>query len=395
MRRTFQNVDKLLATALTVGVLAASPLVVGLSAFAEDTPAMAGVLNGSVIKTDKHTDIPTVNANDIKEIAPGTTLDMVISTAVTAGVNVQGDEFFGKVSKDYAVDGKVVIPKGTIVHGLVEQLEGPKRAGRNGYISTKFDYMITPDGREILIEGKSTTRDSSAKAAAKVVGRAAGFTLGGGVVGAVMVMRYGGMAAVAATNGYALAGGAALGGALGLTSAMVTKGHNAMIQPGAEIRVKLAEDLKLPTVNMPDVSAENYVLDGLKVKVLGMRYEKDPFGEPNEITLTLDVDNKTENTFSTFEIGLEDEYGNLFYPSPFGDTGMWFSKITPNTHASNNLTFNVDNVKYQHKLVFFKQYSREPLAKIALTDAMVKDEKNGKGSKKHEKLTTAHPDPEF
>jgi hypothetical protein len=392
MCRKFLNVNRLMATALTVGLLAGGPLVAGLSARAEDAGSSGAVLNGSVIKTDKHSDVPTVNANDIKEVAPGTTLDMVISTAVTAGVNVEGDEFFGKVSKDYAVDGKVVIPKGTIVHGLVEKMEGPKRAGRNGYISTKFDYMVTPDGREITIEGKSTTRDSAGKAAAKVVGRAAGFTLGGGVVGAIMVMRYGGMAAVAATNGYALAGGAALGGALGLTSALVTKGHSALIQPGAEIRVKLGEDLKLPTVNMPDASAENFALDGLKVKVMGMRYEKDPFGEPNEITLTLDVDNKTENTFSTFEIGLEDEYGNIFYPSPFGDTGMWFSKITPNSHAANNLTFNVDNVKYQHKLVFFKQYSREPLAKIALTDAMVKDKKDGKGSKKHEKITAATPD---
>lgn len=387
MLKKFRHVDRVLATALTVGVIAASPLGLGVSAFAEGP-----VLNGSVIKTDKHPDVPTINPNDIKEIEPGATLDMVISTAVTAGVSVEGDEFFGKVSKDYTVDGKVVIPKGTIVHGLVEKMEGPKRAGRNGYISTKFDYMITPDGREITIEGKSTTKDSGGKATAKVVGRAAGYTLGGGVIGAVMVLRYGGLAAVAASNGYALAGGAAVGGAIGLTAAMLTKGHNAMIQPGAEIRVKLAEDLRLPTVNMPDASAENCALEGLKVKVLGMRYDKDPFGEPNEITLTLDVDNKTENTFSTFEIGLEDEYGNIFYPSPFGDTGMWFSKITPNTHASNNLTFNVDNIKAQHKLVFFRQYSREPLAKIALTDAMVVDKKNGKASKKREKLSSAPSD---
>jgi len=383
------NANRLLSAALVGGLLVANPIFAGLSAFAEDFPTVGPVLPAQIIKTDKNPDTPTINANDIKEVAPGTTLDMVISTAVTTGVNVQGDEFFGKVSKDYTVDGKVVIPKGTIVHGVVEEMKGPKRAGRNGYISTKFDYMITPDGREITIEGKSTTKESAGKAAAKVVGRAAGFTLGGGVVGAVMVLRYGGMAAVAASNGYALAGGAAVGGAIGLTAAMVSKGHNAMIQPGAEIRVKLGEDLKLPTVNMPDASAENYALDGLKVKVLGMRFDKDPFGEPNEITLTLDVDNKTENTFSTFEIGLEDEYGNVFYPSPFGDTGMWFSKITPNSHASNNLTFNVDNVKYQHKLVFFRQYSREPLAKIALTDAMVVDKKNGKTSKKAPKVSSA------
>lgn len=382
MQSQTQRTQRLIATAMSVSLMLTGPLALFPQAFAEE--ASPTLLKGGVIQTNKKNSSPTVNENDIKEIQPGSTVDMVISTAVTTGVNVEGDEFFGKVSKDYCVDGKVVIPKGTIVHGLVQELEGPKRAGRNGHITTKFDYMITPDGREISIDGGSTTRDPKLKAAAKVVGRASGFTAIGGVAGAVMVMKYGGLAAVAASNGYALAGGAAVGGAIGLTAAMLTKGKNAMLQPGAEIRVKLTEDLKLPSMNMPDASADNYSLEGLKVKVLGLRFDKDPFGEPTEINLTLDVTNHTENTFSTFEIGLEDEYGTMFYPSPFGDTGMWFSKITPNAHVTSNITFNVDNIKSAHKLVFFKQYSREPLAKIALTDAMVTDKKGGK-SKKTEK----------
>lgn len=385
MHRLLWPPRTLLTVALTLGLSSASiapmPLAFALeqeAMTASSTDLPSGQPLKGTIQTEKHNTSPTVNENDIKEIAPGSTLDMVISTEITTGVNVSGDEFFGKVSKDYLVDGKVVIPKGTLVHGLVEQIAEPKRAGRNGHISTKFDYMITPDGREIPIEGSSTTKDSSAKAAAKVVGRATGFTLGGGVVGAVMVLKYGGLAAVAASNGYALAGGAAVGGTIGLTAAMLTKGKSAMIQPGAEIRVRLAEKMNLPSMNMPDASAENVVLNGLTVKVLGMRLDKDPFGEPTEITLTLDVDNKTENTFSTFEIGLEDEFGNVFYPSPFGDTGMWFSKIGPNSHNTSNISFNVDNIKASHKLVFFKRYSREPLAKIALTDAMVSDKKTAK-----------------
>lgn len=382
MQSPTQRTQRLIATAMSVSLMLTGPLALFPQAFAEDSSPT--LLKGGVIQTNKKNSSPTVNEDDIKEIQPGSTVDMVISTAVTTGVNVEGDEFFGKVSKDYCVDGKVVIPKGTIVHGLVQELEGPKRAGRNGHITTKFDYMITPDGREIAIDGGSTTKDPKLKAAAKVVGRATGFTAIGGVAGAVMVMKYGGLAAVAASNGYALAGGAAVGGAIGLTAAMLTKGKNAMLQPGAEIRVKLTDDLKLPTMNMPDASADNFALEGLKVKVLGLRFDKDPFGEPTEINLTLDVTNHTENTFSTFEIGLEDEYGTMFYPSPFGDTGMWFSKITPNAHVTSNITFNVDNIKSAHKLVFFKQYSREPLAKIALTDAMVTDKKGGK-SKKTEK----------
>lgn len=382
----FSQTQRLMTLALSLSLLL--PALPLSGAFAEEGLGADTVLKGGVIQTNKRNTSPTVNEDEIKAVPMGSTVDMVISTAVTAGVNTEGDEFFGKVSKDYVVDGKVVIPKGTIVHGLVTEMEGPKRAGRNGFISTKFDYMITPDGREISIDGKNTTRDSKALAAAKVVGRAAGFSAVGGVAGAIMVLKYGGIAAIAGTHGYALAGGAAIGGAAGLTAAMLTKGKSAMIQPGAEIRVKLAEGLNLPTVNMPDASAENYSLEGLNVKVTGMRYDKDPFGEPTEINLSLDITNHTENTFSSFEIGLEDEYGNVFYPSPFGDTGMWFTKITPNAHVTSNITFNVDNIKAAHKLVFYKQYSREPLAKIAITDALLSDKKGGKSAKKSEKVSS-------
>lgn len=360
------------------GLVLASVLTSGLTAMAvEESTAKGGasVLHGGVIQTDQAPSVPTVNKNDIKEIAPGTTLDMVVATEITSGVNVSGDEFFGKISRDYVIDGKVVIPKGTLVHGIVEEMAGPKRAGRNGYITTRFDSLITPDGREIAIEGGNSTKDSAGKAALKVVGRASGYTLGGGLVGAIMVMKYGGMAAVAATNGYALAGGAALGGVAGLTAAMLTKGKSAMIQPGAELRIKLTDSLHLPSVNMPAADACNFAPSGLAVKVKGMRFDKDPFGEPSEITLTLDIDNKTENTFSTFEIALEDEFGSVFYPSPFGDTGMWFGRINPNSHSTNNISFSVDNIRATHTLIFFKRSSHEPVARVALTDAMVTDQK--------------------
>jgi hypothetical protein len=312
-------------------------------------------------------------------VAPGTVLELVLKSEIAAGETAEGDEFFGKISKDVLVDGRVVIPYGTAVHGVLSTLEAPKRAGRNGYINARFDCLITPDGREVPIEGSSTTRDSKGKAAAKVVGRAAGYTALGGVVGTLVVLKYGGLAAAAATHGYALAGGAAIGGAAGLTTAMVMKGKSVMLQPGAEMHVKLSEPLKLPTMIMPDVTAEDFSFPGLEVKVTRMRINRHPLGEMSDITLTLDILNQTKETFSTFEIGLEDEQGNVFFRSPLSNTGMWFSKIEPSSHLNSNITFGVDNVKDRYKLVFFKPYSREPLAKFALTDAMLASGKASQG----------------
>jgi hypothetical protein len=151
------------------------------------------------------------------------------------------------------------------------------------------------------------------------------------------------------------------------------------------MQVKLSEPLKLPTMTMPDETADDFSIPGLKVKVAGMRIDRHPFGEMTEIKLTLDVLNQTENTFSTFDIGLEDELGNLFFRSPPGDRGMWSSEIKPSSHLNINITFSVYNSKIRHKLVFFKPYSREPLAKIALTDAMLV---SGKASRKGKRVAT-------
>jgi hypothetical protein len=393
MEESFETRDRkplpiarsLCAFGLVLSLSAGAPLAV-LSA---DTPTEGGaspVLRSTIIKNEStRPQSPTVNTEDERVVPLGTALELVLSTEIASGETVEGDEFSSKISKDVLVDGRVVIPRGTVVHGVLSTMEEPKRAGRNGYINACFDYLITPDGRKVPIEGNSTTRDSKGKAAAKVVGRAAGYTALGGVVGTVIALRVGGLAGAAASNGSTLAGGAAIGGAAGLTIAMLMKGRSVMLPPGAEMQVKLSEPLKLPTMNMPDETAEDFSNPGLKVKVAGVHIGRHPIGEMTDITLTLDILNQTENTFSMFEIGLEDELGNLFFPSPLGDTGMSFGKIKPSSHFNSNLTFSVNSAKIRHKLVFFKPFSREPLAKYTLTDAMLA---SGKASPKGKRVAT-------
>lgn len=355
--------------AMLAGAFLAAQAVSPIPAMALDT------LKGSVIETRDTTNNPSVNYDDIREVEDGTVLDLQLSTAISTDISAEGDEFFAKIVKDYKVGDMVVIPHGTLVHGIISEVEGPKRAGRKAWVQTEFDYMITPDGREIPIEGGYTNRDSKGKAVLKTVGRAVGYTAVGGVVGALMSLKYGGLPLVAATEGWSLAGAAAVGGVAGLTTAMIKKGGNTMIPPGAEIQIRLTDPLTLPTMDMPDESAENFSIPGLEVDVLGYRIGEDPFGETTELTMTLKIENYTEHTFSTFEIGLEDEYGNVFFPSPFGDTGMWFRKLGPNNHITANITFNVDDPNRRMKLVFFKQYTREPVAKFALTSDLQVDKK--------------------
>jgi hypothetical protein len=325
-------------------------------------------LKGGVIITDDAPKTPELNPNDLVEVGgnKGQALEMKLATLLGSGLSVEGDEFFGKISKDYTVDGKLVLPRGTLIHGIMEAVSDPKRMGRDGTMKMRFDYMITPDGREIPIEGKKDTAPSAVKSALQIAGRGTTYALGGGIIGALVVLQYGGLAAVTASSGYALAGGAAVGGVAGLTAAMLSKGQHAMLQPGAELKFKLTEPIQLPTMNPVANPDETRKLEGLTVQVLGQRIDKDPFGELKEITLTLDIDNSTEHSFSTFDMALLDEYGTVFYPTPFGDTGLWFGKVTPNSRTRGNLSFSVDDAKAQHYLVFYKQYSRQVIAKQPL-----------------------------
>ena len=369
-------------------LLTLAPMM-NLNAQAEQEP-----LRGSVMKSEEHQN-PSINPDDIKTLEEGSKLEMTLTTTMSTSSVTQGDEFFAKISKDYSVDGKVVIPRGSLIHGTIGEAKAPGLAGRKAYMTTNFDYLITPDGREIPIEGKYSNKDGGVKRAAKVVARTAGFGAVGGVAGAVMGLKYAGIGSAIASEGWSVAGPAAVGGVVGIVSALVTKGKHTMLEPGTPLSIKLTEPIDLPTMNIPDVEDSNYAPEGLEINVLAMKLGQDPFGEATEITLSLNMLNQTEHTFTFFDVALEDENGTLFYPSAFGDTGMWFTKFKPNTRVVGNLSFSVDNPMLQHHLVFFKRYTREPLAKIAIVSDMKVDKKTAKKRLKQAEKQKYSYEPEY
>jgi len=358
-------------TAITLGAGLALVLTQNaLCANAQTDPASSKPLQGNISQQGGVTG-PQVNADDVREVEPGTVLEMAVSTELSTHAATQGDMFYATLTKHVTVGNQIVIPKGTVVRGVIEDAHGPRRAGINASLSSRLDMLITPDGREIPIEGNYTNKESGLKTAGKVLARSSGYTAVGGVMGGLMVLKYGGLPLVAATNGYALAGGAAVGGTVGLATALLKKGKHQLIQPGSVLAFKLQEPLKLPTMTLPEVSADNILPEGLSVEVVGLTIGPDAFGEPHEMTLTLAMENRTKMTFTTFDICLEDENGNSFYPSAFGESGLWFKSFGPGTKLSGNMSFDVDNPTLQHYLVFKQRYSQQPAAKIALTDTMV------------------------
>ncbi|MBQ1612279.1 MAG: hypothetical protein II085_02270, partial [Alphaproteobacteria bacterium] len=173
-------------------------------------------------------------------------IHMTVSQVLDTNINIEGDEFFAEVTNDVKGDKGIIIPKGTFAHGRIAETTEAKKGGRPATISLDFDYLITPDGREIPIDGRMSTKLNPVASAAKIAAQDVGYTVAGGAVGGFLALNWLGLEAAIASHGYTLAGGAAVGGVIALGTALMRKGHDVLIAPGDEIKVKINTKVALP-----------------------------------------------------------------------------------------------------------------------------------------------------
>ncbi len=314
-------------------------------------------------------------------------IEMTVSQVLDGTFSLEGDEFFAEVTSDVIGDKGVIIPKGTVAHGTITQTSSARRLGRDGYLNLSFDYLVTPDGREIPIEGKMSTKLHPLKAATKIVATDIGYTAVGGVAGGIFALQALGLEAAIASQGYTVAGGAALGGAVGLGMSLYRKGKNVLIAPGDEIKVKILSEVELPVYREEALKQKELNFPGLDIRIVNILYEKDPFGEVNTITLSLSISNMSKKAFSGMDLALVNDYNSVFNPSIFGDTKLLFSQFKPGDRYAGKISFAVNNVKQSYWLVVNDRATNKPIAKISLDNAYKKVSKDVK--KRNEKLRKA------
>ena len=301
-----------------------------------------------------------------------------------SSINIEGDEFFAEVTGDVKGDKGIIIPKGTLAHGKITQRADPKRMGRSGWIELDFDYLVTPDGREIPIEGKMSTKLHPVTEAAKIAVQDVGYTIAGGAVGGFLALNWLGIEAAIASQGYTLAGGAAVGGAIGLGMALIRKGHDVLISPGDQIRVKVNTSVSLPVYKESALMQHEMYYPGLDIQISDIKHEKDPFGEANTITLTIMVSNMSDKTFSGLDMALVNDYNSVFRPSVFGDTKLMFRQIQPGDRFAGRISFAVDNIDRNFWLTFYDRRKGVALTKISIDNAYRKV--SDKRKKKNQKI---------
>lgn len=296
-------------------------------------------------------------------------IEMTVSQVLDGSYSLEGDEFFATVTSDVLGDKGVIIPKGTVAHGSITQTSEAKRLGRDGHLSLSFDYLVTPDGREIPIEGKMSTKLHPLKAATKIVATDVGYTAVGGVAGGLFALQALGLEAAIASQGYTVAGGAALGGTIGLGMSLYRKGKNVLIAPGDEIKVRILSNVELPVYKEEALQKQEMNYPGLDIRIANILYEKDPFGEVNTITLSLSISNMSKKAFSGMDLALINDYNTVFNPSIFGDTKLLFSQLKPGDRYAGKISFSVHNVKQSYWLIVNDRATNKPIAKISLDNA--------------------------
>ena len=336
-----------------------------------NTAVFADILQGHAEKTEQYEQQvkQELFTGKVENLERKDIINMTVSQVLDSNLNIEGDEFFAEVTDEVKGDKGVIIPKGTIAHGKITQTGDAKRLGRQAWISLDFDYLVTPDGREIPIEGKMSTKLHPVAEASKIAMQDVGYTLAGGAVGGFMALNWLGLEAAIASQGYTIAGGAAVGGAIGLGMALIRKGSDVLIAPGDQIRVKINTTVPLPVYKETALMQHEMFYPGLDIQISDIKHEKDPFGEVNTITLTVMISNMSDKTFSGLDMALVNDYNSVFRPSIFGDTKLMFKQIRPGDKFAGRVSFAVDNVNRSFWLTFYDRRKGTALTKISIDNA--------------------------
>ena len=169
-----------------------------------------------------------VNPSARGVIPVGQELDVRLQTALSSETATVEQRFEATTVADLMQDGRVLIPAGSIVRGVVSDVKRPGRVDRVGSLTLSFD-RISVRGREYTFRGMATEVFES-RGIRDEVGTAGG----GAGVGAVIGGLLGGVK------------GAVLGAVIGAGGAIAaTEGKDIQLPAGSIMRVRLDSAINL------------------------------------------------------------------------------------------------------------------------------------------------------
>ena len=186
----------------------------------------------------------------IRVVPSGTKLPIIMDSAIDSDTSQEGDEFAARTSEDLSIDGATVVPAGSVIKGRIARINPPKHFNRTSSLALKFDTITTPDNHQIALQATLVARGGVVHARRGVKDIA----IDTGMVTAPMVLGAGiGAVAGACNSGSSSIGmggglliGVGVGTAIGVIVLCAKKGKKVDMRPGDELKIELAEDLRMP-----------------------------------------------------------------------------------------------------------------------------------------------------
>lgn len=306
----------------------------------------------------------------VQSIPQGTAIQMKMCSAINTQLCQKGDEIYAQVSSNVGDGAHVMVPGGWFAHGLVSDVAGQKRGGRDGYVEITFDKLVSPDKKtELPFNSKFTTRDNKLKAVSKTVLVDSGYVSYGALGGAIMSVQMTGIPTAIATHGISVGVGAGIGASIGLAGALARKGKIVSYFPEDEIKLVTAEPISLPGFNptaLPSAEIHQHT-EGLNLAAKQPIFQKDKFGDKASRILSFDatIYNGTPEEYGFFHLAVVSDHNQRYCPliSSFNQAG---EKVQPHSSGSKRLAFLVGNPKQKYYLVLFDSSNEKEIARTAI-----------------------------
>ena len=173
------------------------------------TPSPAPPSSGAAVggRTQSETGTRGTVSGSSGEIPSGTELEVRLQNTLNSGTAMVEDRFEATTLTDFVMSGRVLIPAGSVMRGVVTAVEAGTRTNRTARLTVSFD-QVTIAGRSYpmrgtvteAIEGEGIRGEVGRTGAGAGVGAVIGGILGG-VKGAVLGAVIGGGGTIAATEG--------------------------------------------------------------------------------------------------------------------------------------------------------------------------------------------------
>jgi len=182
--------------------------------------ANAGAAQGGTADTWREITIPA-----------GTTLPVVLDTAIGSDISRVEEPVRGHLSKPISVNGVTALPEGSVVNGVVTDAKRSGKVEGLAHVALRFE-TVSPRGGDdrYRIETTSigrTAHGTKKKDAVKILAPAAGGAIIGGIAGG--------------KKGAAI--GTAAGAGAGTAYVMSTRGEEVRLAKGTALTLKLAEPI--------------------------------------------------------------------------------------------------------------------------------------------------------